>query len=121
MEPKQKARSLVILLLGILAFLPTLRLGFFWDDHEMIERNPLIRTISLENLRHAFSNDVFEGKGDAYFRPLQTIMNMIDYKIWGLHPFGYHLANLFFHVLAALLLFAILRLAFQNEGMAFIA
>lgn len=99
----------LIALLGIISFSPTLKTGFLWDDHEMIEKNPHIRAFSMENLKHAFTHDVFDNKGNAYFRPFQTIMNMFDYRIWGLNPVGYHITNLCFHLFGAIFLFLFLR------------
>jgi tetratricopeptide (TPR) repeat protein len=99
--------------LGFLSFAPTLRVGFIWDDHEMIEKNPYITSITVANIRHAFGADVFDGKGNAYYRPLQTVMNMIDYAVWGQRSFGFHLTNLLFHLAAAALLFSVLALIFE--------
>src|SRR5262249_51849639 len=42
--------------------------------------------------------------GDAYYRPLQTLMNRWDYTVWRLNPFGYHLTNWLFHLGNALLI-----------------
>ncbi len=110
-----------MVLLVLAAFGPTLRVGFLWDDHEMIEKNPHITTVSWTNLKHAFGHDVFDGKGDAYYRPLQTLMNMVDYHLWGLRPLGFHLTNLYFHLWAACLLFSVLGLLLNEKRIAFLA
>lgn len=78
------------------AYSPTLRLGFVWDDHRMIEENPRIRTWSPENIRSWFRGDPF-GQGLNYYRPLQTVSNAVDFRLWELNPSGYHLTNLLFH------------------------
>jgi len=62
---------LFICLFGFLAFGSTLRGGFLWDDHEMIEKNPHITAINITNLKYIFTHDAFDGKGDPYYRPLQ--------------------------------------------------
>ncbi len=111
---------LVVLFFAALSFGATLRLGFIWDDHEMIENNPAITALSIENIKAAFSTDVFNGKGDPYYRPAQTVANMIDYQLWGLKPAGYHVTNFFFHALATALLLFLLR-SFFPARMAFIA
>ncbi len=110
-----------LIFFAFLAFCPTLRLGFFWDDHETVEKNEKIRTISLLAIKQAFSSDVFDGKGDDYYRPIQTLANMIDYRIWKLNPFGYHLTNLLFHILSTLALFSLLNLLFEDTRTAFSA
>jgi hypothetical protein len=93
----------MIAMLAITAYLPTLKTGFMWDDHVMIEINPFIRGWSLPNLRHDFTTDVFDGRGDPYYRPLQTLANRVDYTLWGLQPVGYHITNLLFHLGNAIL------------------
>lgn len=70
------------------AYSPTLRLGFVWDDHRMIEENARIRSW--------FRGDPFD-QGLNYYRPLQTVSNAVDFRLWRLNPAGYHLTNLLFH------------------------
>ncbi|OGR79148.1 MAG: hypothetical protein A2X32_11550 [Elusimicrobia bacterium GWC2_64_44] len=92
-----------LLLAALLAFGLTLRVGFMWDDHRMIEQNPRL-ALSAENLAAAFKGDPF-AQGLNYYRPLQTVSNMTDFAVWGLRPFGYHLTNLLFHAATAVLFF----------------
>lgn len=75
-----------------------------WDDHVMIEMNPWIRSWSVPNLKHDFLHDVFDGHGDLYYRPAQTLSDRVDYTLWKLNPFGYHLTNLTVHAVNAVLL-----------------
>lgn len=105
---QKKLACLLIVVAGFFSFGLTLKVGFLWDDPEIIVNNPHIKEFSLQNIRHSFTHDVFNGLGDAYYRPLVSLANMIDHQIWGLNPFGYHLTNLTFHILAAVLLFLIL-------------
>lgn len=96
-------RSLIfgsIILFGVIAFAATLKLGFLWDDHQMIEQNPYIKTINIENIKHLFLSDPFNQQLN-YYRPLQSLSNMIEYPVWKLNPFGYHLVNLAIHCLTA--------------------
>src|SRR5262245_54598983 len=111
----------ILVLAGLLTFGSTLRVGFLWDDHEMIENNPHISPLNLDNLRVAFTSDVFLGKGDAYYRPLQTVFNMIDYAIWKTNPFGFHLTNLTIHIVNAILLFGLLAALSIEIQVAFLA
>jgi hypothetical protein len=91
-------RRLIIAVLALTAYYPTLKMGFLWDDHVMIEQNQRLHAWSSDNLRHDFHADVFDGHGDRYYRPMQTIANRVDYTLWKLRPFGYHLTNLLFHI-----------------------
>jgi len=92
-----------IVLAAMLAFGLTMKAGFMWDDHRMLEQNPRL-AMTTANLAHAFASDPFY-QGQNYYRPLQTVSNMVDFSVWGLRPFGYHLTNLFFHTASALLFF----------------
>src|SRR6185437_5845643 len=95
---------LLLVLLGLAAYWPVLRVGFEWDDHFTIEANPAIRSWSVENLRHDFTTGLFNSPSSTdFYRPLQTLSDRIDFSLWGERPFGYHLTNLAFHLLSALL------------------
>jgi tetratricopeptide (TPR) repeat protein len=98
-----RQRRLAIVLLAVVTYACTLQLGLLWDDHVMIELNPFIREWSWANIRHDFTSDAFLGHGDAYYRPAQLLLNRLDYTLWGLKPFGYHLTNLLSHVANAVL------------------
>ena len=52
----------------------------------------------MHELHHDFTTDVFDGHGDPYYRPAQTLLNRIDFTLWKLRPFGYHLTNFLGHV-----------------------
>jgi hypothetical protein len=43
-----------------------------------------------------------------FYRPIASLSYAIDYAIWGLDPFGYHLTDLFVHATAAALVVALL-------------
>lgn len=100
---KQAYPPAAIALAACLAFGLTLRVGFLWDDHQMIEQNPRL-ALSAENIAHAFTSDPFN-QGLNYYRPLQTLSNMADFAVWGYRPVGYHLTSLAFHAAGAVLFF----------------
>ena len=94
---------------GLVAFAPTLRLPFQFDDHAYIETNPYLRRWDWPALKHDFLPGP-EGPQEFYYRPLQTIVNRIQFSTFGLNPWGYHLTNLLFHIGNAILLMEILLL-----------
>jgi Tfp pilus assembly protein PilF len=55
-----------------------------------------------------FTND-FGGTGGSYYRPLYWASLALDRRLWGLHPFGFHLTNLLLHWTNSVLLFMVLR------------
>ena len=107
-------------LAALAAFWATLGLGFLWDDHQFIEANPYIKTWTLANLRHAFFSDPFN-QALNYYRPIQTLSNMLDFSVWRLNPFGYHLTNLLFHSAGALLAFMLMGELGLGSAAAFLA
>ncbi len=86
----------IVGLITFLVYLPALQNGFVmsWDDNEYVVNNPHIRTLDLALLKWAFFEFYFSN-----WHPLTNISYAIDYAIWGLNPFGYHLVNNIFHSL----------------------
>jgi len=77
-----------------------------WDDDWLIYENPALKGISLESFRLIFTNEM---KSSSWYTPLTGLRWSITKKFFGLDPLGYHLGNLFFHILDAVLLFLLLR------------
>lgn len=80
------------------AFLPS------WDDSVYITGNGAIKGFSPANLAAAFSS--FHA---GNYAPVQTLSYLLDYMLWGLNPAGYHLANVVYHTLSAIVFFLLLR------------
>jgi tetratricopeptide (TPR) repeat protein len=80
------------------------------DDDRYVTENAHVQAgLTIQNVQWAFTT------GDvANWHPLTWVSYFIDYEIFGLDPGGYHLVNVFFHVLNALLLFEALRIMTRN-------
>lgn len=63
-----------------------------WDDDAYLLDNPAIRGITLHNLRLAFSR-FYVGN----YAPVQIVSYMLDYTLWGLTPWGFHLVDMLLH------------------------
>jgi tetratricopeptide (TPR) repeat protein len=71
------------------------------DDDVYVTSNLHIQSgITLEEIRWAFSTTYAD-----FWHPLTWLSLMLDYHFYGLHAGGYHVTNLIFHVMSALLLF----------------
>jgi tetratricopeptide (TPR) repeat protein len=57
----------------------------------------------------------------ANYFPLQILSYGLDYQIWHLHPFGYHLHNVVLHILNAVLVYLLLKKIFSNTWIAFLS
>jgi predicted negative regulator of RcsB-dependent stress response len=104
---------LAILAVCIVVFANSLGGDFVYDDTRQIVRNTLIQDNSL--IWKALTSDVWAFKGDGtqaasnYWRPTFTLWNIINFRLFGMSPFGWHVANLILHSGVCLMAYALLR------------
>lgn len=80
-------------LMCFLAYLSALNCDFInYDDNVYVYNNPAIKILDWEFIKWAFTSSHI-----GYWLPLTWISFAIDYQIWGLNPFGYHLTNIVLH------------------------
>ena len=102
-ESVRRLIPLVIILLSVLAFLPALQNGFVdWDDSANLIGNSRYRGLGWTELRWMFSTLHMSN-----YRPLAWMTFGMDYVLWGMEPFGYHLTNLLFHAANAVVVYFI--------------
>jgi len=82
---------------------------FVWDDESQIVNNPLIR--SWSNLPRAFGSDLWYhvARHQVYYRPLFVAWSMLNYTLFGLRPWGWHLGAILVHVAAVAAVFWLAR------------
>ncbi|HEY8241336.1 MAG TPA: hypothetical protein VIH35_07815, partial [Kiritimatiellia bacterium] len=105
----------------LLAYLPSLRNGFVWDDQYMVVDNPAIR--SLTHVADYFTDATTAASIDTFgfYRPLQVVVFALEYQLWGLRAAGYHAVNLLLHMGAVLVLFGLLVRLGIARACAFVA
>ena len=86
------------------------------DDPFYIRDNPYIRDLSWNGIYKIFSQPMV-----ANYFPLQILTYALDYQIWHMQPFGYHLHNVMLHFLNAVLVFFLLKKIFSNLWVPFFA
>jgi tetratricopeptide (TPR) repeat protein len=94
-------------LFTLAAFFPVLQNSFVdWDDDVNIVDNFNFRGLAWRQLHWMFTNlDL------GHYQPLSWLTLGIDYSLWGMNPFGYHLTSLLLHGLNAIVFyFVALRL-----------
>lgn len=121
LEPVSRAWLLiacsVLAAAALLVHWATLRFGFVsWDDSRYVTENPWIRGWSWQNLHHIFTKPYF-----VSYMPLQLVSYVLDFSLWGLKPFGYHLQQILLHALDSVLAFELVRRLFGRFWLAFIA
>lgn len=96
-----------------MVYIPAINNGFVnWDDNLYVYGNTLIRDLDVPFMARVFtSGEVMN------WHPLTMISLAIDYSIWGLDPWGYHLVNIIVHSINTLLVFIlVVRLLEAREG-----
>src|SRR5262249_6897088 len=85
------------------SFIPALQNEFVnWDDDWMLLENPNYRGLGWSQLRWMFTT--FHA---GHYQPLSWVTFGIDYLLWGMDPFGYHLTNLVLHAANAVCVYFI--------------
>jgi tetratricopeptide (TPR) repeat protein len=106
----------VLLALTALAFLPALDYGFVYDDDVQVVSNAAIR--SWSSVPSYFVSSVWSFHDPAaasnYYRPLFYLWLRLNFALFGLHAFGWHLSSLLAHLAASGLVFALLRRHFRS-------
>ncbi len=111
-----------VVFVGLAGYGRVVSFGFakFDDEQLILERREYLSHAS--NIIDAFSRDYWYGTHSVglrqYYRPLVTVSFIVDGLIAPQSPQWAHCTNLILHLLAALLLLAILRRMLHNEAAA---
>ena len=79
------------------------RARFIWDDDGYVSHNETLRT--TVGLRAIW----FKPGATPQFYPLTFTSFWVEYQLWQVNAFGYHLTNVLLHILNSLLLWLVLR------------
>lgn len=102
---------IAVVCLGV--FANSLSGEFVYDDMRQILRNPLIQENSL--IWKALTSDVWAFKGGGaiaasnYWRPTFTAWHILNFRLFGANPFGWHVLNVLLHTGVCLLVYGLLR------------
>lgn len=108
--------AFILFAVSFAVFTPTLKNDFVWDDlTEIVGRDSSLNFSSI-------ISKVQYMRAKRHYRPILYSSWVVDYKIWGLSPFGFHLSNVIFHSINsvvfyffAILLLAEFRISNQNS------
>jgi Flp pilus assembly protein TadD len=110
-----RSRWAVPLLIGIavfVSFAPALDCDFVkWDDDFNFLNNPNYRGLGPSQLSWMFRTTLM-----GHWHPLTWITLGLDYSLWGMKPFGYHLTSLALHAANAGLLYLVLLALLDLSG-----
>ena len=90
-----------VIVAAFLIYANMLNADFVWDDINLVVKNGYISDFS--HIKEIFTKDIGAGAGQKYYfyRPLQNISYAIEYAVFGLNPWGYHLINVLLHLAVA--------------------
>jgi Flp pilus assembly protein TadD len=107
---------LILLFISCAVYFNALFDGFVHDDTAQIIENPWIRNV--DNIPKIFTRNVWGFRGGIanYYRPLMHLVYMLNYHLFGLHPWGFHLVNVLFHSGVSILVFLVVRRLLQGAA-----
>ena len=95
---------LLVALFTLAAFLPALQNQFVnWDDKDNFLDNPHYRGLGWTHLRWMWTTH------RGHYIPLTWMTLGLDYLLWGMNPFGYHLTSLLLHAANAVVFFFVVH------------
>jgi len=97
------AALLLTLVVTSVAYAPALTGGFLWDDNSYVRDNQLLH--SVDGLRQIW----MQPSATPQYHPLVFTSFWIEQHLWGLTPTGYHVVNLFLHLLNVVLVWRVLE------------
>lgn len=93
--------ALAIALVTVVSFTPGLWAGFVeWDDHYNFLSNPHYRGLGRPQLSWMILS-----AWSGHWIPLTWLTLSVDWTLWGMNPFGYHLTSLLLHAVNAAVFF----------------
>jgi hypothetical protein len=75
-------------------FETALTAGFIWDDDRYVTENPFLRDAN------GLAKIWFQVGATVQYYPLVFTTFWVEYHLWGLRPFPYHLTNVLIHALS---------------------
>lgn len=111
MHFSRKLQILLLILVPLLLYAPTIRFPFIWDDEAQIVNNEVLRDPS--RWLHIVSSSTFDSGGGqligAFYRPLVSLSYLFNYQLWGLNPTGFRIFQILLHIATGLLIFFIMK------------
>jgi len=111
---------LILISLTFFTFANSLKNDFVWDDIFFIVHNNYIKNLNFLP-QYFYSAKTYAARPDYFiFRPLRTVIFALEYKLWGLNPFGFHLTNIILHILNVLLVYFLISKLSGKKNLGFI-
>ena len=89
----------------LIAYLPALYGGYVWDDQALTANWLIHSPAGLMKIWTMPQLNLYE----SHYWPMVYSSFWLEYRLWGLQPYGYHLNNVLLHILNSLLIWLLLR------------
>jgi len=114
-----KELAIILILVGFLAYLPSLFGGFVWDDEDFVYANTYVKEFQINKFwtENAIAG---RGKNSNYYRPIQFSMYALIYKMAGPNPFAYHAVGVGLHVITAIMVIIVITIITSSSSVGFL-
>jgi len=113
-------KYLIIIILIVIAYLPTFSGEFIFDDNYLIKDNPLIKEAHSIATYFVQEDGIIDQRDlginhTGYYRPLINLTYRLDYKLWGLNAAGFRTTNFILHLVCCLILYKLIGLLVDRK------
>jgi len=128
---EHKKAIIILLTCTVVVFFNSLFNDFIGDDEVVITQNEFYTTWS--NVPKLFTKDYltmgsellsggrYNHSGSVSYRPVLSMTFFVDYALWKLNPFGYHLTNFLLHIANVLMVYYLIMAVMKNQSIALIS
>lgn len=104
--------AVAVSLLTFIAYIGSFSGDFInYDDKAYLFDNPVIRQLDLPSL-----SAMVTSSHAGWWMPLTWLSFAIDYQLWGLNPFGFHLTNTVIHAVNSALVVVIAHMIIKRQA-----
>ena len=96
-------RVLLIVGAAIWIYSPAFQGGWIWDDTTYVTAH-----LHFNDRANLWKTWLAPGTLEDYY-PIESAVLLVQWHFWNVHPLGYHLTNVFLHIISALLVWKLLR------------
>ncbi|MEX0322756.1 MAG: tetratricopeptide repeat protein [Puniceicoccaceae bacterium] len=117
LETKPSLSYIAIGLLAFLLYANSLGNGFVFDDSAVLEQNQFVQqgVAGIPTILTTGSWDGYNADNHMHiYRPVQLMVLALQYELFGLNPFGYHLVHVLSYVALCVLVFWLLVRLFRE-------
>ena len=113
----ERLSVLLLFSFSVLLYIGTTSFGLVVDDTLLLVRNPYVR--SFHYVKEIFSQDFWGFRGatgtTGFYRPLVMFTLLLERRLFGLNPAGFHLVNVFLNGLVVVFVYRLARILW-SEG-----